>query len=154
MIPKTKVARFMDEALKIQDIQRKSGVWFWPLMNTICWRKIQKELMPLVGDKVAAQALTPPPIQDEKLFLPSDFPAEIERHIPNLGQFGGGGNSMERRPKEYAFLIRDGAIFVFGQEESRIKVWTDKLCWSTSFTDGNFVINVQGSTQLTRTISG
>ncbi|KAF7300128.1 CxC2 domain-containing protein [Mycena kentingensis (nom. inval.)] len=37
------------------------------------WRKLQKTLMPGVADKVAAQALTSPPLQAEKLFLPSDF---------------------------------------------------------------------------------
>ncbi|KAF7293345.1 CxC2 domain-containing protein [Mycena kentingensis (nom. inval.)] len=44
------------------------------------WRKLQKTLMPGVADKVAAQALTSPPLQAEKLFLPSDF-TSAERTI-------------------------------------------------------------------------
>lgn len=40
--------------------------------------------MPRIGDKVAAQARTAPSVQDEKLFLPSDFPSEIDRQTFDL----------------------------------------------------------------------
>lgn len=40
--------------------------------------------MPRIGDKVAAQTLHVPSVQDEKLFLPSDFPSEPERQQLDL----------------------------------------------------------------------
>lgn len=40
--------------------------------------------MPRVGDKVAAQSLKGLPVQDEKLFLPSDFPSDSERQSLGL----------------------------------------------------------------------
>jgi hypothetical protein len=43
------------------------------------WRKMQNQLMPHIGDKVAAQAMQAPSVQDEILFLPSDFPTETQR---------------------------------------------------------------------------
>lgn len=43
------------------------------------WRKIQQDLMPQIGDKLAAQALKAPAVHAEILFLPSDFPSEVER---------------------------------------------------------------------------
>ncbi|KAJ7926641.1 hypothetical protein B0H13DRAFT_1862093 [Mycena leptocephala] len=104
MIPKSKVAQFMDEGLKIQDLQRKLRdlVHATDDHDLVArrkeitqrtsktqtrldkWRKIQKELMPHVGDKIAAQTLAAPPIHDEKLFLPSDFPREADRQALDL----------------------------------------------------------------------
>ncbi|KAJ7924289.1 hypothetical protein B0H13DRAFT_2315685 [Mycena leptocephala] len=104
MIPKSKIAQFMDEGLKIQDLQRKLRDLVHAThdhdlvarrkeitqrtsktqMRLDKWRKIQKELMPHVGDKIAAQTLAAPPIHDEKLFLPSDFPREADRQALDL----------------------------------------------------------------------
>ncbi|KAJ7480380.1 hypothetical protein B0H11DRAFT_1915796 [Mycena galericulata] len=104
MIPKSKVARLLDEGLKIQDVQSKLA----QLINDTeehdlvsrrkeitkrtektqvrlyNWRKQQNELMPRIADKVAEQAMRALPIQDEKLFLPSDFPSEQERQSLDL----------------------------------------------------------------------
>ncbi|KAJ7152450.1 hypothetical protein C8R46DRAFT_1302833 [Mycena filopes] len=98
-ISNTKVASFLEEGLRIQDLQRT-------LRNLVQdtndhdlvsrrkeialrtskaqtridnWRKTQKLLTPLLADKVAAQSLKAPPLQDEKLFLPSDFSTPEER---------------------------------------------------------------------------
>ncbi|KAJ6470132.1 hypothetical protein C8R47DRAFT_1222765 [Mycena vitilis] len=99
LVPKSKIARFLDEALKIQDIQRKLHRLAQDTeehdlvsrkkeitlrtsklqVRMDAWRKTQKELMPRVGDKVAAQALTAPKLQAERLFLPSDFVTDAER---------------------------------------------------------------------------
>lgn len=49
------------------------------------WRKIQKELMPRIGDKVAAQALQAPSVQDETLFLPSDLPELDQQQLDLAG---------------------------------------------------------------------
>lgn len=43
------------------------------------WRKVQKQLMPLVGDKIAVQCLQAVPVHDEILFMPSDFVSKAER---------------------------------------------------------------------------
>ncbi|KAJ7903283.1 hypothetical protein B0H13DRAFT_1882133 [Mycena leptocephala] len=101
----SKVAQFMDEGLKIQDlhkcklrdlvhatddhdsvVRRKEITQRTSKAQTRLdkWRKIQKELMPHVGDKIAAQTLAAPPIPDEKLFLPSDFPREADRQALDL----------------------------------------------------------------------
>ncbi|KAJ6597453.1 hypothetical protein B0H10DRAFT_1959752 [Mycena sp. CBHHK59/15] len=89
-IPKGKVARFLDEGFKIQDVQQKeNGKRTMKIQVRItAWRKIQTELMPLVGDTVAAQTLKAPSIHDEKLFLPSDFISEKERQTLNLISLG------------------------------------------------------------------
>ncbi|KAJ7460506.1 hypothetical protein B0H11DRAFT_1923908 [Mycena galericulata] len=104
MVPKSKVARFLDEGLKIQDVQRKLRQLVLEteehnlasrqkeiqkrttktLARIEAWRKIQKELMPRIGDRIAQQALNAPAIQDEKLFLPSDFPSENDRQNLDL----------------------------------------------------------------------
>ncbi|KAJ7127477.1 hypothetical protein C8R46DRAFT_1235584 [Mycena filopes] len=92
MIPKSKVAQFLEEGLMIQDVQSK----LCGLINDtedhglvskqkeikkrtaklqtrlLGWRKIQTQLMPNVGDRVAGQKAL---VQCEKLFLPSDFSA-------------------------------------------------------------------------------
>ncbi|KAJ7664648.1 hypothetical protein DFH06DRAFT_1392447 [Mycena polygramma] len=98
MVPKSKVARFLDEGLKIQDLQSKikqlvSDTAEHDLLSRQkeikkrtskaqarieAWRKIQQQLMPRIGNKVAAQALQAPPVYDEILFLPSDV-AEADR---------------------------------------------------------------------------
>ncbi|KAK7046323.1 CxC2 domain-containing protein [Favolaschia claudopus] len=99
MVPKNRVAQFMDESLKIQDLQRKvrdliSDTNEHDLqarrkeitvrtsklrMRMEAWRKVQKELMPRVGDRIAEQTLSAPAIHDEKLLLPSDFSSDNER---------------------------------------------------------------------------
>ncbi|KAJ7360665.1 hypothetical protein DFH08DRAFT_683848 [Mycena albidolilacea] len=107
MIPKSRVAHFIDEGLKIQDLQNKLRHL---TLNTDDhdlavkrkeislrtsklaariekWRKIQKELMPRTGDKIAAQAILSLPIQNEKLFLPSDITSEVEREALSLTGF-------------------------------------------------------------------
>lgn len=45
---------------------------------------MQKQLMPRIWDTVAEQALDTPAVQDEKLFLPSDFPSEKDREALHL----------------------------------------------------------------------
>jgi Gti1/Pac2 family transcription factor len=39
-------------------------------------------------------------------------------------------------------LIKTGAVFVFGVEESGIKRWTDGLLWSGSRIMGNFLVSL------------
>ena len=119
MVPRSNVARFMDEGLKIQDVQLvvpASKVFTTDFLRrkllhliqdtadhdlvarrkeiTIrtsktqtriaAWRKTQKELMPRVADRVAIQALAAPFVQNEKLFLPSDFLSAAEREALDL----------------------------------------------------------------------
>jgi Gti1/Pac2 family transcription factor len=45
-------------------------------------------------------------------------------------------NDAERRS-----MIKSGAVFVFGVEESGIKRWTDGLLWSPSRIVGNFLVS-------------
>ncbi|KAJ7937675.1 hypothetical protein B0H13DRAFT_1852311 [Mycena leptocephala] len=91
MVPKSKVAKFIDEGLKIQDVQfkirqliadvaehdlvsRQKEIAKWTVKTQIriaAWRKIQNQLMPQIGDKVAAHSMQAPSVQDEILFLPS-----------------------------------------------------------------------------------
>jgi hypothetical protein len=52
------------------------------------WRKEQKDIMPCMGDRVAAQALTSPLAQNEQLFLPSDLANESERRKHDLISLG------------------------------------------------------------------
>ncbi|KAJ7113877.1 hypothetical protein C8R44DRAFT_630668 [Mycena epipterygia] len=104
MVPKNKVAQFMDEGLKIQDMQYKLKQLIHDskehdLVSTQkeirkrtlktqvrieAWRKMQIVLMPRIGDKVAAQSMNGLSVHDEKLFLPSDFPSEIDRRALDL----------------------------------------------------------------------
>lgn len=46
-------------------------------------------------------------------------------------------NDLERRA-----MIRSGAIFIFSDEESGIKRWTEGLSWSASRIVGNFLVSV------------
>ncbi|KAK6980805.1 CxC2 domain-containing protein [Favolaschia claudopus] len=108
-IPKTRVAEFMDEGIKIQDLQRKirtliSDTNEHDLMarrkeislrssklrvRIDKWRKIQQQLCPMVGDKIAGQAVSAPLVHEEMLYLPSDFPSEVEQrtlHLSNLAK--------------------------------------------------------------------
>ena len=39
-------------------------------------------------------------------------------------------------------IIQSGAIFVFTEEESGIKRWTDPYLWSASRMQGNFLVRV------------
>ncbi|KAJ7716285.1 hypothetical protein B0H16DRAFT_1801604 [Mycena metata] len=91
MVSKGKVAQFLEEGLGIEDSQSKlrqliSDREEHDLVSKqkeikkrtakiqariLAWRKTQTQLMPKVGDKVAAQSLQAPSVQDEKLFLPS-----------------------------------------------------------------------------------
>ena len=45
-------------------------------------------------------------------------------------------NDLERRT-----MIRSGAIFIFSDEESGIKRWTEGLSWSASRIVGNFLVS-------------
>ncbi|KAJ7828326.1 hypothetical protein B0H13DRAFT_2373260 [Mycena leptocephala] len=93
MVPKNRVARFLNEALMIQEDQRK-------IIRTVKeakeqdlqsllearlgpWRRVQREVMPTIGDKVAAQSRMSPPrqIEDEILYLPSDLTAAERREL-------------------------------------------------------------------------
>ncbi|KAF7331346.1 CxC2 domain-containing protein [Mycena kentingensis (nom. inval.)] len=94
-VAKGKVANFIDTALKIQDAQRRLVSLIADRnehdlvsrqkeidnrtkklqAQTTDWRKLQKQIMPAVADAVAAQAREAPSLQDEKLFIPSDFSA-------------------------------------------------------------------------------
>ncbi|KAJ7460424.1 hypothetical protein B0H11DRAFT_1924017 [Mycena galericulata] len=91
LVPKSKIAKFLDEGLKIQDNQLKlkhliqdtteHDLQAWrkeiagrtsKLRDQIAaFRRDQKHFMAKVGDKVAAQTALGTPIEDEKLFLPS-----------------------------------------------------------------------------------
>ncbi|KAJ7435721.1 hypothetical protein B0H11DRAFT_2295375 [Mycena galericulata] len=93
LVPKSKIAKFLDEGLKIQDNQLKlkhliqdtteHDLQAWrkeiagrtsKLRDQIAaFRRDQKHFMAKVGDKVAAQTALGTPIEDEKLFLPSDL---------------------------------------------------------------------------------
>ncbi|KAJ7067667.1 hypothetical protein C8F01DRAFT_1342934 [Mycena amicta] len=110
VISKGVVANFIDEALKIQDLQRQLAALIADRTEhdlvsrqkeitnrtskvqarLTAWRKSQKTIMPSVGDAVAAQSLVTPPIavHKEKLFLPSDFPTSAERLKLELDDLG------------------------------------------------------------------
>ncbi|KAJ7801739.1 hypothetical protein B0H14DRAFT_2615004 [Mycena olivaceomarginata] len=108
MIPKSKVAKFLDEALKIEDLQRQLRQLVSDreehdlvsrqkeitsrtakLQSRIQhWRKEQKDIMPCMGDRVAAQALTSTLAQNKQLFLPSDLANESERRKHDLISLG------------------------------------------------------------------
>lgn len=45
-------------------------------------------------------------------------------------------NDLERRA-----MIRSGSIFIFSDEESGIKRWTEGLSWSASRIVGNFLVS-------------
>ncbi|KAJ7136196.1 hypothetical protein C8R46DRAFT_1322335 [Mycena filopes] len=96
MVPRSKVARFLDEGFRIQDLhateehdlvsrQKEINIRTAKAQARIdSWRKLQKELMPNVGNSVALQAQKKPAVQDETLFMPSDFPSEAERNALGL----------------------------------------------------------------------
>ncbi|KAF7372608.1 CxC2 domain-containing protein [Mycena venus] len=95
--PKSKIARFLNDALRIQDDQRRLRVAIeaniehnlettqkevlsrrTKLGNTIlAWRQQQKSIAPKLGDTVATQAAVLPAVlvEEEVLFLPSDLTA-------------------------------------------------------------------------------
>lgn len=52
-------------------------------------------------------------------------------------------------PRE-SISIRSGAVFVFDEEESKMKRWTDKLLWSPSRQVGNFFVYRQMVTKVPR----
>ncbi|KAJ7845179.1 hypothetical protein B0H13DRAFT_1908520 [Mycena leptocephala] len=98
LVPKSKIAKFLDHGLKIEDHQLKLKqliqdttehdlqAWRKEIASRTpkfrdqiaAFRRDQKHLMAKVGDKVAAQTALGPAIEDEKLFLPSDL-TESER---------------------------------------------------------------------------
>lgn len=47
-------------------------------------------------------------------------------------------NDLERRA-----MIKSGSIFIFSDEESGIKRWTEGLSWSASRIVGNFLVRVR-----------
>ncbi|CAI4064101.1 hypothetical protein SKDZ_08G2230 [Saccharomyces kudriavzevii ZP591] len=71
------------------------------------------------------------------------------------GVFDGNLRCIERRPyeAEKAELVGSGNIFVFNEERSGIKRWTDGFSWSPSRISGKFLVyreyNKLGSTQDT-----
>ncbi|KAK7013602.1 hypothetical protein R3P38DRAFT_3322533 [Favolaschia claudopus] len=93
MVPKSRIARFLDCGIKIQDNQRKLATLLkdtsehelqsrkteaenltTKLRTQISeFRKAQTEIMPKTAERVRAQALTPPSLEVECLYLPSDF---------------------------------------------------------------------------------
>ncbi|KAJ7866022.1 hypothetical protein B0H14DRAFT_2573576 [Mycena olivaceomarginata] len=103
MVPRNKVARFLNEALMIQEDQRKiiralDGAREQGLQSLgseivkrrekldarlAPWRREQREIMPTIGDRVASQSATSPPclVENEKLFLPSDLTAAERREL-------------------------------------------------------------------------
>ncbi|KAJ6484788.1 hypothetical protein C8R45DRAFT_1075191 [Mycena sanguinolenta] len=107
--PKGKVAKFLNDGLKIQDDQRRLRVAIQATIEhslettrkevlsrrtklesaIIAWRQQQKSIVPKLGDKVAIQATTLPavPVEEEILFLPSDLtPTErLEFDVVALG---------------------------------------------------------------------
>ncbi|KAJ7688309.1 hypothetical protein B0H17DRAFT_1203116 [Mycena rosella] len=107
MVPKSKVAQFLDRGFKIQEAQRKlknlirdtAEHELQSRQNEILtrksklrdqiseFRKSQKDFMCKVGDKVAAQSTAAPAIQDERLYLPSDL-TQIERQQMALVDLG------------------------------------------------------------------
>ncbi|KAJ6607046.1 hypothetical protein B0H10DRAFT_1956581 [Mycena sp. CBHHK59/15] len=121
-IPKGKVARFLDEGFKIQDVQQKeNGKRTMKIQVRItAWRKIQTELMPLVGDNVAAQTLKAPSIHDEKLFLPSDFISEKERQTLNLISLGV-EEAKWREGEAFDHLYYDSIMQPQGRDEHKQK---------------------------------
>ncbi|KAJ7435701.1 hypothetical protein B0H11DRAFT_1937340 [Mycena galericulata] len=97
LVPKNRIARFMNEALDIEEAQRKirrtvKEATEQDLQSRTSeitkrrrkledrlgpWRSEQRAIMPMVGDKVALQATARCLVEDEKLYLPSDLtPAE------------------------------------------------------------------------------
>ncbi|KAJ7069033.1 hypothetical protein B0H15DRAFT_925884 [Mycena belliarum] len=109
LIPRNKLARFLNDALKIQDAQRQlcgatKEAQEHNLESTrkeilgrrtklgdmiATWRQQQKSLTPKLGDKVSAQAATTPVIavENETLYLPSDLTA-LERQELDVAAIG------------------------------------------------------------------
>lgn len=48
------------------------------------WRKLQPQLMPMVGDLIATQTRSEPAVHEEKLFIPSDLSAEQRLSLGGL----------------------------------------------------------------------
>ena len=46
-------------------------------------------------------------------------------------------NDIERRA-----MVKSGAVFIFSNEESGIKRWTEGLSWSASRIVGNFLVRI------------
>ncbi|KAJ7436964.1 hypothetical protein B0H11DRAFT_1754208 [Mycena galericulata] len=96
LVPKNRIARFMNEALDIEEAQRKikrtvKEATEQDLQSRTSeitkrrrklearlgpWRSEQRAIMPMVGDKVALQATARCLVEDEKLYLPSDLTPE------------------------------------------------------------------------------
>ncbi|KAK7015796.1 hypothetical protein R3P38DRAFT_3204345 [Favolaschia claudopus] len=109
MVPRNRIARFINDALMIEEDQRKiqravkesKEQDLQSLASEIAkrrskldtrltgWRREQREIMPQVGDKVALQSQQSPsvPVEHERLFLPSDF-VELERQGLRLETLG------------------------------------------------------------------
>ncbi|KAJ7044412.1 hypothetical protein C8F04DRAFT_1250376 [Mycena alexandri] len=98
LVPRNKIAEFLDRGLKIQDSQRKLKhlihdteehelqAWKKEISKRTTklrdqmavFRRDQKHFMPKLGDKVAAQTACGPAIELEQLYLPSDL-TKLER---------------------------------------------------------------------------
>ncbi|KAK7029348.1 hypothetical protein R3P38DRAFT_2934972 [Favolaschia claudopus] len=101
MVPKSRIARFLDSAIKIQENQRKLANLIKDTSEhelqsrktevekltaklrtqIVEFRKVQTQLMPKVGDRVAAQASKPPALELECLYIPSDFDAAARKKL-------------------------------------------------------------------------
>ncbi|KAK6988939.1 hypothetical protein R3P38DRAFT_3373651 [Favolaschia claudopus] len=101
MVPKSKIARFLDSAIKIQENQRKLANLIKDTSEhelqsrkteieklttklrtqIVEFRKVQTQIVPKIGDRAAAQALKPLALQLECLYIPSDFDAADRKKL-------------------------------------------------------------------------
>ncbi|KAK7005407.1 hypothetical protein R3P38DRAFT_2794599 [Favolaschia claudopus] len=92
MVPKSKIARFLDSAIKIQENQRKLANLIKDTSeHELQSRKTEIEklttklrtqiIVPKIGDRAAAQALKPLALQLECLYIPSDFDAADRKKL-------------------------------------------------------------------------
>ncbi|KAJ7067660.1 hypothetical protein C8F01DRAFT_1248023 [Mycena amicta] len=77
-ISKGKIANFMDKALKIQDLQRQLSALIAD-RNRKPYHQAPDTHIRLAQNSEDNGAIAAPPVHEEKLFLPSDFPTAAER---------------------------------------------------------------------------
>ncbi|KAJ7678345.1 hypothetical protein B0H17DRAFT_1139417 [Mycena rosella] len=96
MVPINKIAKFLDHGLKtrntaaheLQSYKKEIMTRTAKLRDQISdFRQDQKDFMRNVGDKVAAEAVAAPAIEDERLYLPPDL-TEPERKQMDLVDLG------------------------------------------------------------------
>ncbi|KAK6966431.1 hypothetical protein R3P38DRAFT_2816336 [Favolaschia claudopus] len=97
MVPKSKIARFLDSAIKIQENHQSDQGYFRTRTSIrkteieklttklrtqiVEFRKVQTQIVPKIGDRAAAQALKPLALQLECLYIPSDFDAADRKKL-------------------------------------------------------------------------